>query len=111
MAWADTGGGERGVVTFPPAGAGGSGAAEGREDFVHIRFAFPSPSSECPHLPIFLKFSNCLQRCPRQQLSAISEAQRRHKPGTEELKAELWEPGLAQHGALPKNLSCPTVSG
>lgn len=44
---------------------------------------------------IVLKFNNCLQTCPRQQLSEISEALRRREYGIKEFKAELWMPRLA----------------
>lgn len=65
------------------------GAAEGREGFVQFRFAFPSLSSECQNLQIFLKFNSCLWRFPRQRLSEISGAPRRRKSGIREFRAEL----------------------
>lgn len=49
---------------------------------------------------ILLKFNNCLQRFPRQQLSEISETLRRLKSGIKEFQAELWGPDLAQQEAL-----------
>lgn len=75
--------------------SGGFRAAKGKEGFVQFRFAFPFLSSECQNLQIFLKFNNCLRTCPRQQLSEISEALRRHESGIKEFTTELWEPHLA----------------
>lgn len=70
-------------------------AAEGKEDFVLLSCAFPSPSSGNHNLQIFLKFNNSLQRFLWQQVLEISEAPRRPESETEGFKAGSWGPDQA----------------